>query len=159
MNLGVSFIFTAIFVVLIGLTVFLPARKARNHDRIRESWPTAKGTVTSSNVVAATMAVREKREPVLYEAVVKYQFRAGGQLKFADTVAFPRQLWSEKEAGQISARYPAGAEVTVHYNLENPLECYLEFIPSREARNYNLGILIFAGAGVIVVLGLLGLIQ
>jgi hypothetical protein len=156
--MDMSYVVTAIFVAIIGFTVFWPARKARNHDRIRESWPTAKGTVTSSAAIPATMAVHQSREPVLYEAAVKYQFRAGGQLRFADSVAFPRRLWSEKEANQIVLRHPANAPVTVHYNLENPLECYLEFIPSAEARNYRLGIVIFCAAGVILAFGLIGLL-
>jgi hypothetical protein len=158
MSTSVSFIFTAIFIVIIGLTFYLPARKARNRDKIRETWPTVKGTVTSSSVVPATMAVHQTRQPVLYDAIVKYQFRAGGQLRFGDTVAFPRRLWTEKEANQIVARYPAGAPATVRYNLENVLECYLEFSPSADARSYNLAIHLFCVAGVVLVLGLLGLL-
>lgn len=158
MSPNVSFIFTAIFIIIIGLTFYLPARRARNRDKIREAWPTAKGTVTSSSAVPATMAVRENRQPVLFEAIVKYQFRAGGQLRFGDTVAFPRRLWTEKEATQIVARYPVGAPVTVRYNLENVLECYLEFSPSADARSYKVAILLFGAAAVVLVLGLLGII-
>jgi hypothetical protein len=44
---------------------------------------------------------------------------------------------------------------TVHYNLENALECYLEFIPSAESRNYTLGILLFVAAGVGLVTAIL----
>jgi hypothetical protein len=144
----------AIFLALVGATVFFPARKARNHDKIRESWPTAKGTVISSNAVASPLATGRGREQALYDAVVKYQFRAGGQLHFGETVAFPRRLFKEGKARQIAERYPAGSPITVHYNLENALECYLDFIPSPESRNYNLGILVFVVAAIALVGGM-----
>lgn len=156
--MNIASILPAVIIVLVGLSFFWPARKARNQDKIRQSWPTVKGTVTSSSVVPATMAVPSDRAPEFFDAIVKYQFRAGGQLHFGDTVSFLRQLWKEEKALSIVARYPAGAPVTVHYNMENILECYLEFVPSVESRGYSVGIALFGVAGLILVLALFGII-
>jgi hypothetical protein len=150
--MNASCIVMAIFLALVGATVFIPARRARNHDKIRESWSTAKGSVISSIVKPSPSVTGSNREPALFDVVVKYQFRAGGQLHFGETVTFPHRLFKESKARQIVERYPAGSSITVHYNLENALECYLEFIPSPESRNYNLGILIFIVAGIALVL-------
>ncbi len=146
--MNTSCIVFAIFFGLVGATVFFPARKARNQDKIIESWPTAKGTANTSSIQPAATISSGKRGPALYDVVVKYQFRAAGQLHFGETVSFPRRLYKEEEARAVLARYPAGAPITIHYNLENALECYLEFIPSAESRNYTLGILLFVAAGV-----------
>ena len=89
--MGFNLLVIGVIVLVFGISLFFPARSARKHDQIREGWPTAKGTVTSSELVAQPPLVsRLGKEILQYDAVVKYQFRFGGQVHFGSAVSYPR---------------------------------------------------------------------
>ncbi|OGO10251.1 MAG: hypothetical protein A3K46_08660 [Chloroflexi bacterium RBG_13_60_9] len=152
--MGFNLLVIGVIVLVFGISLFFPARSARKHDQIREGWPTAKGTVTSSELVAQPPLVsRLGKEILQYDAVVKYQFRSGGQLHFGSAVSYPRYLHTKEQAERIAARYPAGAAVTVHHNPEDVRECYLEI--EKTARNYRTSIACMVAGGVLTLIGLL----
>ncbi len=151
--MGFNFMVIGVIILVFGISLFLPARSARKHDQIRDGWPTAKGTVTSSEVTAQPPLQKMGKEILQYDVAVKYQFRSGGQLHFGSAVAYPRYLYGKEDADRIAARYPAGAAVTVHHNPEDVRECYLEI--EKTAKNYNTSIACMIVGGVVIVVGLL----
>ncbi len=152
--MGLNFFIVGMVLAVFGISLFLPARAARKRDQIREAWPTAKGTVMSTEVVAQPPLVTKLgREILQYDVAVKYQFRSGGQLHFGSTISYPRYLFAKDEAERIAARYPAGSSVTVHHNPDDIRECYLEI--QKTAKNYRTSIALIAAGALIFVLGLL----
>jgi hypothetical protein len=152
--MGLNLLFVGLLVFILGISLFLPARRARKHDQIREAWPTAKGTVMSTEVVAQPPLVTKQGKQIFqYDVAVKYQFRSGGQLHFGSAVSYPRTLYTKEEADRIAAHYPADAAVTVHHNPEDPRECYLEI--QKTARNGRTSILLMVAGGAIALFGLL----
>jgi hypothetical protein len=155
--MGLDFFFVGIVIVVIGAGLFFPARSARKRDQMRQSWPTAKGTVTSSEVVQPqALAAVPSKSPNQFDASVKYEFRAGGQLHFGASVSYPRYLYRKEEADRIVSRYPAGGAVTVYYNPEDFRECYLEI--QNTAKYYRTGMVIMAAGVLIILFGILQVI-
>jgi hypothetical protein len=145
--MGFNFVIIGMLMFVFGIGLFLPARKARREDRIRETWPTVQGTVTSCRIVPQPPLADKRTEILQYDMDVKYQFRSGGQLHFGSAVSYPRYLRTKEEADRIAARYPAGTDVTVHHNPEDVRECYLEI--QKTAKNYRASIGLMA-LGVLV---------
>jgi hypothetical protein len=142
-------------IVIIGAGMFFPARSARKRDQVRLSWPTAKGTVTSSEVVQPPgLAAAPSKDSEEFDVSVKFQFRAGGQLHFGSTVSYPRFLYGKQEADRIVSRYPAGAAVTVFSNPEDYRECYLEIRTTAKFYRTSVVLMTFG-----VMTGLYGLLQ
>jgi hypothetical protein len=151
--MGINFLFIGIILAVFGVSLFLPARKARKEDETRQAWPTDKGTVISSEETEQPPLNRMGKQIIQYDAVIQYQFRSGGQLHFGSGVSNPRHLFSKKEADALIARYPAGATVTVHHNPDDIRECYLEI--ENTARNYGTSIAVIVVGVVLILLGLL----
>jgi hypothetical protein len=152
--MGSNLLIIGVVIVVFGVSLFFPARTARKHDQIREAWPTAKGTVMSSEVVPQPPIVTKVGKEIRqYDVSVKYQFRSGGQLHFGSAVNYPRYLYDQSTAEKIVARYPAGTEVTIHHNPEDVRECYLEI--EKTAKNYRTSIVLTAVGVVLTLLGLL----
>jgi Protein of unknown function (DUF3592) len=137
-----------------GLNLFLKARGARKRDQNRGSWPTAKGTILSIDVVPQEpLSTAGKSKPPLFDINMSYQFRAGGQLHFGSFFTYPRHLFYQKEVDRIQEQYKKGMSVGVHYNLENPQESYLEY--ERLEKYYTLSILMMALGGIIFIQNIL----
>jgi hypothetical protein len=151
----IPFIIIGLFIALVGFSMFFPAWNARKHDQIRESWPAAKGTVMSPAVVREVEVTgRGGRRQKLFDVSIKYQFRAGGQLRFGSSVSFRRSLYDAAGVAHVTQQYPAGATVTVHYNPEEPQESYLEMVASRVNKYYRFSMLLIAAALIFVCIGL-----
>jgi len=152
---GPNLLFIGIAFAIIGLGIFFPARSARKRDRMRQSWPTAKGTITASKVVQPqALAAEGSKDSGQFDVSVQYEFRAGGQLHFGAAVSYPRYFYGKQEADNISTRYPAGAAVTVYYNPEDYRECYLEIRNTAKYYRTSIALIILGG-----LVGLFGLLQ
>ena len=151
--MGLNFFLIGMMLAVIGISMFLPARSARKRDQIREAWPTTKGTVMSTEVVAQPPLTRMGKQILQYDVSVKYQFRSGGQLHFGSSLSDPRLLYPKDEADRIAARYPAGTAVTVHHNPDDVRECYLEI--QKTAKSYRTSIVLIVVGALVFVLGLL----
>ncbi|MBN2085178.1 MAG: DUF3592 domain-containing protein [Anaerolineales bacterium] len=152
--MGFNLLIIGVIILVFGISMFFPARNARRHDQIRDAWPTVKGTVMSTEVVAQPPLVTKLGKEILqFDVAVKYQFRTGGQLHFGSTVAYPRYLYDKEEAERIAARYPAGAAVTVHHNPEDVRECYLEI--EKTEKNFKTSIACMILGGVVTLIGFL----
>jgi hypothetical protein len=152
--MGTNLFFVGAVIAILALGMFIPARRARARDQIQQAWPTAKGTVMSSEIISQPPMVTPSGKSIQqYDVSVKYQFRSGGQLHFGSAVSSPRYLYTKSEADRIAARYPAGEPVIVHHNPEDTRECYLEVHTT--AKNYRLSIFLMIIGGIIILYGLL----
>ena len=93
--------------------------------RASETWPTAMGKVSRSEVI-----VEEDKDgegSTWYNPVVAYSFNVAGATVQGSRIRFANmRRGSRKKAEEILARYPAGETVTVRYNPEKPSEAVLE---------------------------------
>ena len=84
-------------------------------------WPSTMGTVLMSNLEA-----RHSSEGGWTNyPVVQYSYQAGGQAYQGSRIA-PGPEVGGSGAGKVVARYPAGAQVMVFYNPQNPSDAVLE---------------------------------
>jgi hypothetical protein len=114
-----SIVCTALIVDAIFLgVIFLTYRKvtaARN-------WPTTQGMVTMSALERRRSS--NNRGSVNYP-VVYYTYEGGGQRYEGNRIA-PGMEVGGTGASKVIERYPAGSQVTVHYNPQNPSDAILE---------------------------------
>ncbi len=128
---AVLFLVTRLFAVLsilagLGLAGFglREARIAAESGR----WPATPGVVRDSLVESQT----EKGAAEAHRTVVLYTYFVDGAGYLADRVS-QSDAWSADRAAAeaIVEKYPPGAQVSVHYNPENPGEAFLEPGPGR----------------------------
>jgi hypothetical protein len=152
--MGVSFIVIGVMLVMIGISMFLPARSARKRDQVRRSWPTVNGTIIFCEVKALPpLAGKSGKEIRQNEVNLRYQFRTGGQLHFGTAISDRRYLYEKEEAERIAARYPVGANVTVYHDPEDVGNCFLEMHSA--SGNYGISITFMAAGGLSVLVGFL----
>jgi hypothetical protein len=108
---------------LIGLGVFWiwHAVHGRNVVVKAADWPSIDGVITESEVGRSGGANPK------WEARVRYLYRVGGATVENDRVTLGGSFrGSRTRAEQRVAKYPVGADVTVHYNPEDPRRAFLE---------------------------------
>jgi hypothetical protein len=93
-------------------------------------WPTAPGTVISSDELMRLRKVPEGEgggTRLLYETQVHYEYTVGRVLIGSNRVRVtPTETGSEARSQATLARYPAGQQLRVFYNPEDPTESVLE---------------------------------
>jgi hypothetical protein len=120
-GLILGFVFLIIGVVLLILGV-VAAKRAK----AAQSWPVIPGTVVNSTVVEHASTDSEGDTSVTYEPLVEYRYNVMGQVYTAKRVAFGANRFNYNKAAEIAARYPAGAQVNVHYNPDKVKDATLE---------------------------------
>lgn len=112
-------------------------------------WPTTNATVTSSNVSPVLVF------PVLfwlwtYRASITYKYSINGKQYRSTGIANGGGIFMRKgEAQMLVAEYPAGREVTVHFNPKQPRDAVL--LPGTNRVGY-LSFTVLTGLGVLLVL-------
>ena len=92
-----------------------------------ETWPTAMGKLTRSEVVVEEDRDRDGSDTTWYNPVVAYSYEVAGEKILGSRIRFANlRRGSRKKAEEIVARYRAGDNVTVRYNPEKPKEAVLE---------------------------------
>jgi hypothetical protein len=136
-----NFFLIGFILLIIGVTVFFPARTARKTNQRRSGWPRISGKITSgAEVIVGDPLATETGQKVLYDIKVRYEFRTGGQLRFGSAVSYPRVMWSKTEADRLAAQYPKGCTVAVRFNPEDPQDCYLAINSDPIARYYGISL-------------------
>ena len=87
-----------------------------------KTWPTAIGNVTASYLQRRRTG--SNNGSVNYP-VVQYSYQVGGQLYQGSKIA-PGLAVGGTGAGKVVERYPAGVQVLVFYNPQNPSDAVLE---------------------------------
>ena len=108
----VLFILNAVF---LGVIFFMRRRMA-----VVSQWPSTMGTVMMSRLERRSSSDGSTDYPV-----VQYYYQVGGQSYQSYKLA-PGPEIGGTGAGKVVARYPAGAQVMVFYNPQNPSDAVLE---------------------------------
>ncbi len=118
--------------------------------RIAAGWPTAKGTVLSSGVGTSYASYGA----FFYAPRVSYRYEVGGVAFEGSSIQSTRAAYaSEQQALAISARFPASAEVIVHYDPQDPSAAMLDLGNDAARRRIVIGLVAFCAP--VVVAGLI----
>lgn len=111
----IGFVLLILNAIFLGIIFFMRKKMAAVSQ-----WPSTMGTVLMS-----TLERRSSSEGSTDYPVVQYSYQVGGQAYQSYKLA-PGPAVGGTGAGKVVARYPAGAQVMVFYNPENPSEAVLE---------------------------------
>ena len=101
--------------------------RAVSKARASETWPTAMGKLTRSEVLVEEDRDRDGSSRTWYNPVVAYSYSVAGQAIEGSRIRFANmRRGSRKGAEEVLARYRLGDSVTVRYNPEKPNESVLE---------------------------------
>jgi hypothetical protein len=106
------------------VAAFLAARRRWFEARARDAvaWPTVAGKVEGSRIEKMAAQYGTK-----YRLALAYRYQVGGQDYEGDRVEFgPRRVGSEELIERLADKYLAGADVTVHYDPDDPATAVLE---------------------------------
>lgn len=112
----IGFVLLILNTVFLGIIYFMRRKMA-----VVSQWPSSMGTVMMS-----TIEQRSSSEGGYTDyPVVQYSYQVGGQA-FQSFKLAPGPEVGGTGARKVVARYPAGAQVMVFYNPQNPSEAVLE---------------------------------
>jgi hypothetical protein len=94
----------------------------RRKMRMVHEWPTVMGTVIASYLERRRSS--SNRGSINYP-VVQYSYQVNGRM-YTSTKLAPGPEVGGTGAGKVVARYPAGAQVMVFYNPQDPADAVLE---------------------------------
>ena len=118
-----SSIFSMGIFLLIGIGLTYWGWNILQNARASESWPTADGIVTRSQVSHSTDAEGGDS----YQPQVTYTYSAINSTYENNTIKFGENSYSSrKKADGIAASYPVGKNVTVYYDPQQPIKSVLE---------------------------------
>lgn len=113
----ISFFFLILNVIFLGIIFFMRRRMAAVSQ-----WPSTMGTVHASYLERRSSS---NNGGSTNYPVVQYSYQVGGQA-YQSTKLAPGPEVGGTGAGKVVARYPAGAQVMVFYNPQNPSDAVLE---------------------------------
>ena len=112
----IGFVFLILNVVFLAVLFFTRRRMAA----VRQ-WPSTMGTVNTSYLERRSSS----EGGYTNYPVVQYSYQVSGQAHQGTKIA-PGMEVGGTGAGKVVARYPAGAQVMVFYNPQNPSDAVLE---------------------------------
>ena len=112
----IVFVLLILNVIFLGIIFFMRRRMAA----VRQ-WPSTMGTVNTSYLERRSSS----DSGYTNYPVVQYSYQVGGQPYQGMKIA-PGPDVGGTGAGKVVARYPAGAQVMVFYNPQNPSDAVLE---------------------------------
>jgi hypothetical protein len=114
---------------LIGIGAFAAYGTVRMRLKTAQAhrWPTAAGTITSSEVETET-GDHDERRVRLHSAAITYTYEVGGKSYESDQIELggTRETNRPGEFERLVARYPMGKRVTVYYDPDDPATATLE---------------------------------
>ena len=123
----------ALLLLIVGVAVIATAIAARLEADASASWPTTSGRVTEATVKegreSSSMGRGANRPYRVYTAHVRYEYAVDGRTYHGDRIGMDvdgSSYRSFAKAAAVTARYPAGATVTVHYDPGRPQRAVLE---------------------------------
>lgn len=112
----ISFVFLLLNVIFLGIIFFMRKRMAAVSQ-----WPSTMGAVNTSYLERRSSSDGGSTN----YPVVQYSYQVGGRAYQGMKVA-PGPEVGGTGAGKVVARYPAGAQVMVFYNPQDPSDAVLE---------------------------------
>jgi hypothetical protein len=136
-----------IFLVVGAVVAFYFGKPIVDNAKASLKWPTVEGRVTVS-----TVERKRSSDSTTYAANVGYDYEVDGEKRMGDTVWFGGNFSSSNSglARETVDKYPAGSQVRVYYNPEDPDQSVLE--PGAFWTTYmvyGIGLLLF-GIGLLV---------
>ena len=113
----IGFVFLVLNVIFLGIIFFMRRRMAAVSQ-----WPSTLGAVNASYLERRSSSSDSGSTNY---PVVQYSYQVGGQA-YQSTKLAPGPEVGGTGAGKVVARYPAGAQVMVFYNPQNPSDAVLE---------------------------------
>ena len=111
----IVFVLLILNIIFLGIIFFMRRRMAA----VRQ-WPSTMGTVSASYLERRSSSDGSTNYPV-----VQYSYQVGTQTYQGMKIA-PGPEVGGTGAGKVVGRYPAGAQVMVFYNPQNPSDAVLE---------------------------------
>ena len=111
----IGFVLLILNAVFLGILFFMRRRMATVSQ-----WPSTMGTV-----IASYLERRSSSDGSTNYPVVQYSYQVGGRTYQSSKLA-PGPEVGGTGAGKVVTRYPAGAQVMVFYDPNNPAEAVLE---------------------------------
>lgn len=112
----IAFVLFILNIVFLGIIFFMRRRMA-----VVSQWPSTMGSVSASYLERRSSS----ENGYTNYPVVQYSYQIGGQAYHGVKIA-PGPEVGGTGAGKVVARYPAGAQVMVFYNPQNPSDAVLE---------------------------------
>jgi len=122
----------SIFLMIVGAVILVYTINLSYQSNSSTNWPTTQGTILSSEVESHTTKKYDKNGHAStstdYRAKILYQYAINGTYYSSDEISLMySSFWGDiNEAQQLVEKYPAGKNVTIHYNPESPSEAVLE---------------------------------
>ena len=113
----IGFVFLVLNVIFLGIIFFM-----RRQMAAVSQWPSTMGTVHASYLERRSSSSDSGSTNY---PVVQYSYQVSGQA-YQGTKLAPGPEVGGTGAGKVVARYPAGAQVMVFYNPQNPSDAVLE---------------------------------
>ena len=113
--------------VSVGVYIYIRSQQGKKYRQSAQSWVSTTGIVLTSVIERRRGA--GKNASYTNHPVITYQFQANGQLYQSQNIRVSDQFISIMPGGyaeETVGKYPAGNQVVVYYNPNNPLECALE---------------------------------
>lgn len=129
--------------VIIGLVLLFIYFRSLLKVRASQTWPTAPGTVLQSWVRESRSTDSDGGDSYSYHPEVHYQYQVMGTEYQGSKIAFGPKVGGRSRAEKTIEKYPAGANVTVYYQPDNPANAVLERSISKVT--LVLGIAMFLG--------------
>jgi hypothetical protein len=142
-GVGVFFAVAGLLVMVAGLVLRL---RIQANGRKAAAWPTAPGIVVSSEVVTRAMGGGRVLLPVV---TYRYEVAGAALESIGLRVGAPALFNSRARAQALADRYPAGSQVTVHYDPASPTIAALDL---RVGEGYG-PLIAYAFGGTFFVLG------
>ena len=111
----IGFVFLLLNAIFLSILFFMRRKMAAVSQ-----WPS-----TIGSVIMSTLDRRSSDDGYTDYPLVQYSYQVGGQAYQGMKIA-PGPEVGGTGAGKVVARYPAGAQVMVFYNPQNPSEAVLE---------------------------------
>jgi hypothetical protein len=131
----------------IGALVAYGTIRMRLKNKQAHTWPTARGTILSSDLESEVK--QHDGKPIkTYGAAIRYTYEVGGKTYGSDQIQLggTRETSDPDEFEQAVARYPVGKRVTVYYDPTDPGIATLE--PGASAGIFNMAMV---GGGFVLV--------
>ena len=149
--------------ILLGLALAAAALQSRRRAFACAAWPTASGRIMGARVdtqIVDNLTAsddedggrrRLPKDDVVTGANIRYAYRVGGRDYQSTRIYVGRPVLSgnPRDAAALVAKYPPEAQVSIHYNPNNPAEAVLEPLNFINAFVLTLGALGFGGPGLV----------
>jgi len=131
-NLKFLFIFFGVITLFMGIATFVPNIINLNKGLESQNWNETEGVILTSEITSHQETNPDSEghyeTETYYDVNIVYQYTVIGvnysyhRISFSDFASTP----NHNEAQQLVNKYPAGENVTVFYNPNNPSEAVLE---------------------------------